>query len=78
MINTKIVLSLTIIVVLSISLLGAMSMNAIADRDNNPHKGNNGQCRKLQSSLPDDVQDYEGCHDTFTGDDKKDLNHCLS
>jgi len=38
-----------------------------ADRNNNPHKGNNGQCRKLQSTFPPEIQDYQGCHDTFTG-----------
>lgn len=29
--------------------------------------GNNGQCRQVQKILPPDLQDYPGCHDTFTG-----------
>jgi hypothetical protein len=29
--------------------------------------GNNGQCIQLQKTLPPDLQDYQGCHDTFTG-----------
>lgn len=41
----------------------------LGDRNDKPHKGSNGQCRKLQSSFPEELQDYEGCHDTFTGKD---------
>ena len=33
----------------------------------NAGSGNNGQCKKLQATLPPEYQDYEGCHDTFTG-----------
>ena len=29
--------------------------------------GNNGQCIQLQKMFPPDLQDYQGCHDTFTG-----------
>jgi hypothetical protein len=29
--------------------------------------GNNGQCIQLQKTFPPELQDYEGCHDTFTG-----------
>ena len=29
--------------------------------------GNNGQCIQLQKTFPPDLQDYQGCHDTFTG-----------
>ena len=36
-------------------------------RDDKPHKGSNGQCRKLQHDFPPELQDYEGCHDSFTG-----------
>jgi hypothetical protein len=32
-----------------------------------PSKGNNGQCKKLQKTLPPEIQDFQGCHDTFTG-----------
>jgi len=28
--------------------------------------GNNGQCIQLQKTFPPDLQDYQGCHDTFT------------
>jgi hypothetical protein len=42
---------------------------AKADRNDKPKKGNNGQCRKLQKSFPEEIQDYEGCHDTFTRKD---------
>lgn len=57
---------------ISISLLCALTMDAVADRDDKPKKGNNGQCRKLQSSFPEEIQDYQGCHDTFTGKNKHD------
>ena len=33
----------------------------------NPSKGNNGQCRQLQKTFPPEIQDFQGCHDTFTG-----------
>lgn len=36
---------------------------AVAD----PSKGNNGQCRQLQKTFPPEIQDFQGCHDTFTG-----------
>lgn len=29
--------------------------------------GNNGQCIQLQKTFPPELQDFEGCHDTFTG-----------
>jgi hypothetical protein len=29
--------------------------------------GNNGQCIQLQKTFPPELQDYQGCHDTFTG-----------
>ena len=33
----------------------------------NAGSGNNGQCRKLQDIHPPEYQDYQSCHDTFTG-----------
>ena len=48
--------------------LFTMGMNtAMADRNNHPHNGNNGQCIKLNRTFPPEIQDFEGCHDTFTG-----------
>lgn len=32
-----------------------------------PSHGTNGQCRQLQKTFPPDLQDFQGCHDTFTG-----------
>ena len=29
--------------------------------------GNNGQCIQLQKTFPPELQDFQGCHDTFTG-----------
>ena len=29
--------------------------------------GNNGQCIQTQKTFPPELQDYQGCHDTFTG-----------
>jgi hypothetical protein len=29
--------------------------------------GNNGQCIQLQKTFPEELQDFEGCHETFTG-----------
>lgn len=57
---------------ITISLISALTMDAIADRDDKPKKGSNGQCRKLQSSFPPELQDFEGCHDSFTGKDHND------
>lgn len=64
----KLIFLLPAVGIITISLLTALSIeNAVADRDDKPKKGSNGQCRKLQSSFPPELQDYEGCHDTFTG-----------
>src|SRR5262245_45312623 len=46
--------------------------DTFADRNNNRHDGNNGQCRKLQSTLPPELQDYQGCHDSFSGNEHND------
>lgn len=61
-----------IVGVIGISLLSILTINAIADRDDKVKKGSNGQCRKLQGQLPEELQDYEGCHDSFTGKDHND------
>ena len=34
---------------------------------NGMKKGNNGRCKKLQKTFPPEIQDFAGCHDTFTG-----------
>ena len=34
---------------------------------NGVKKGNNGGCINLQKTFPPEIQDYQGCHDTFTG-----------
>ena len=68
----KYLFSYVMIAVIAISLLSTLTMNAIADRDDHQKKGNNGQCRKLQGQLPEELQDYEGCHDSFTGKDHND------
>jgi hypothetical protein len=61
-----------VIGVIATSLLSFVTLDAIADRDDKPKKGSNGQCRKLQGQLPEELQDYEGCHDSFTGKDHND------
>jgi hypothetical protein len=42
-----------------------MSVPMVAQAD--PDNGNNGQCIQVQKIIPPEVQDYEGCHNTFTG-----------
>jgi hypothetical protein len=49
--------------------LGDNQQMAKADHNDKPKKGNNCQCRKLQKSFPEEIQNYEGCHDTFTRKD---------
>jgi hypothetical protein len=51
---------LTILATLTVALI---TTNVNAD----PDTGNNGQCRQVQKLLPEWLQDYPGCHDTFTG-----------
>jgi hypothetical protein len=55
-----------LLVVAVLAALGALtavsSTTVLADSS-----GNNGQCIQLQKTLPPDLQDYQGCHDTFTG-----------
>ena len=52
--------------------IGMGTHMAFADRNNNAHDGNNGQCRKLQSTFPPELQDYQGCHDSFSGQEHND------
>ena len=59
------------IVTITASLLMALTMDALADRDDHPKKGNNGQCWKLQKEL-DLGGTKEECHDSFTGKDHND------
>lgn len=54
-----IVVSLATMIVLATTM---MEVNALK-----VHAGNNGQCKQLQKQLPPDLQDFEGCHSTFTG-----------
>ena len=55
-----------VLVVAVLAALGALtavsSTTVLADSS-----GNNGQCKQLQKTFPPDLQDYQGCHDTFTG-----------
>jgi hypothetical protein len=55
----SLVLAFTVLIMLS-------PVMARAD-PNGVKKGNNGRCIKLQKIFPPEIQDYQGCHDTFTG-----------
>lgn len=59
MIVLSLVLAFTVLIMLS-------PVMARAD-PNGVKKGNNGGCINLQKTLPPEIQDYQGCHDTFTG-----------
>jgi hypothetical protein len=63
--NTLVMVTLVAFVVAFAGLIATPSVvnRVMAD----PNKGNNGQCRQLQDTFPPDLQDYAGCHDTFTG-----------
>jgi hypothetical protein len=55
--------AISILATLTAMVLPITVTSASAD----PDTGNNGQCRQVQKLLPQWLQDYEGCHDTFTG-----------
>ena len=54
---------MSILTILATLTVASITTNVNAD----PDSGNNGQCRLVQKLLPEWLQDYEGCHDTFTG-----------
>ena len=54
---------MSILTILATMIVAVTITNVNAD----PNKGNNGQCRQVQKLLPEWLQDYPGCHDTFTG-----------
>jgi hypothetical protein len=50
------------IMVAAVLTFVASTTTAFADSS-----GNNGQCIQLQKTFPPELQDFQGCHDTFTG-----------
>lgn len=63
-------ITIAAIATITIVMITAVTLDVIAT--DKAHKGNNGKCRKFQSQLPEELQDYPGCHDTFTGKDHND------
>jgi hypothetical protein len=59
MIVLSLVLAFTVLIMLSPVMARADS--------NSVKKGNNARCIKLQKTFPPEIQDYQGCHHTFTG-----------
>ena len=59
MILPALVLAFTMLIILA-------PVMAQAD-PNGVKKGNSGRCIKLQKTFPPEIQDFQGCHDTFTG-----------
>ena len=59
----NLLVAISIITMLATITVAATVTNVNAD----PDTGNNGQCRQVQKLLPEWLQDYPGCHDTFTG-----------
>lgn len=63
----KLIITLAILAIF-VGLLSAQISDAKDSRE-----GNNGRCRKLQSTFPEELQDYQGCKDTFTHGNKHDM-----
>jgi hypothetical protein len=56
--------TVTVVVVIIMTALTLMLSTTTVLADSS---GNNGQCIQLQKTFPPELQDFEGCHDTFTG-----------
>lgn len=54
------------VAVLSIFLIASIASQIVQAKEG-VRQGNNGRCIKLQKTFPPEIQDYQGCHDTFTG-----------
>jgi len=54
-------------VVAAVAIMTALTLMVSPNTVFADSSGNNGQCIKLNRSFPEDIQDFEGCHDTFTG-----------
>lgn len=63
--NKKALIFVTILAI-EISLV-VVTVASTVQAEEKSHKGNNGKCRQLQKDFPPDIQDFQGCHDTFTG-----------
>ena len=59
----NLLVTMSIRTILATLTVASITTNVNAD----PDSGNNGQCRQVQKLLPEWLQDYPGCHDTFTG-----------
>ena len=59
----NLIVTMSILTILATTIVTATVANVNAD----PDTGNNGQCRQVQKLLPPELQDFPGCHDTFTG-----------
>jgi hypothetical protein len=62
-----VVIKIEIVGVVTVAIVTALTLmvsttTALADSS-----GNNGQCIQLNRTFPPEIQDFEGCHDTFTG-----------
>lgn len=55
--------------ILLLSAMITLSVASIQAVMADPGHGTNGQCRQLQKTFPPEIQDFQGCHDTFTGKD---------
>jgi hypothetical protein len=54
-------------VVAAVAIMTALTLMVSTNTVLADSSGNNGQCIQLQKTFPPELQDYEGCHDTFTG-----------
>ena len=54
-------------VVVVVAIMTALTLMVSTNTVLADSSGNNGQCIQLQKTFPEELQDFEGCHDTFTG-----------
>jgi hypothetical protein len=54
-------------VVAAVAIMTALTLMVSPNTVLADSSGNNGQCIQLQKTFPPELQDFEGCHDTFTG-----------
>jgi hypothetical protein len=54
-------------VVAAVAIMTALTLMVSTNTVLADSSGNNGQCIQLQKTFPEELQDFEGCHDTFTG-----------
>jgi hypothetical protein len=52
-------------VVATVAIMTALTLMVSTNTVLADSSGNNGQCRQLQKTFPEELQDYEGCHDVL-------------